>query len=119
MASEPLLHYRLPNPGISSISADGVEHKVNPETGLLEIHDITPSLMRVLEHHNGERLVGRALAEHVDRAAGAPQQPLESPEDRAEREDLLTKLDAATGRRTDRRRSIQQLRAAWREHEAK
>lgn len=42
-------HYEFARPGISSISVDGIEHKVNPASGLLEVNVMTPNLMKQLE----------------------------------------------------------------------
>jgi len=44
-------HFKLGNPGISAISVDGVEHRVNEQNGLLEVHTVTPGLRAQLMHH--------------------------------------------------------------------
>jgi hypothetical protein len=92
-------YYRLPNPSHTSISVDGIEHHVDPDTGLLVVDVLTPGLPAEL----AER--GAVL---TDPAANT--QPGLTPAEQAEREALFVELDAATGRRTDRRRSLQQLR---------
>lgn len=91
-------HYRLPNPDISSISVDGIEHKVNPDTGLLEVDVVTPSL--------GHELSVRQALLVDPNATGL------SLADRQEKERLLQELETLTGRPVDRRRSIQQLTRA-------
>lgn len=111
---DPLV-YRLPNPAITSISIDGIEHKVN-EHGLLEVHQLTPGVNAEIErHHGAQRMSPRDVDDHIQarRAQREPQGPAESTEDRQQREDLLAKLDDATGRRYDRRKSLAQLRDAW------
>lgn len=46
------IHFELTRPGITSISVDGIEHKVDPATGLLQVDVMTPNLMRELSTHH-------------------------------------------------------------------
>lgn len=100
--------YRLANPGVTSITVDGVQHDVNPE-GHLEVHQVTPGLeAEIFGHHAGE---------YIDPNAG-PAERVPTPLTEAqEKEELFTKLDAAFGRKIDRRRSVQQLREMWAQRE--
>jgi hypothetical protein len=110
-AREPL-YFRLGTPGATSISIDGVEHHVNDD-GLLEVHDITPNLLREIESHfAGERLGPQAYEAHMRAREESTNQ---AQADERERADLFKKIDDHTGRRTDRRRSVQQLREQWAE----
>lgn len=92
-------YYRLGNPAVSAISVDAVEHHVN-EDGLLEVHEVTPNLLAALAHHAAERVNPEVEQQKSEAAAG----------EEAERQALFAALDEATGRRVDRRRSLQQLR---------
>lgn len=91
-------YYRLANSAVSGMSVDGIEHTVNPDTGLLEVEVMTPNLSHELR---------QAKAELVDPNAPVPLSPAEQ----AEREGLFVELDQLTGRKVDRRKSLQQLRA--------
>lgn len=107
------LHYTWPRPGVTSFSVDGIEHKINPDTGNLDVEVMTPNLPRELE------LAGATLAPEPSstRSTDPTDPPLQaqanqlSPAEEAERQELITTLDTITGRRVDRRRSLQQLRA--------
>lgn len=99
--------YKLAHPGVSSISVDGVEHTVN-DAGHLEVETTTPNLNAALKHHG-------AVAVTPEAAAAAPIPQLTAAE-AAEREALFTELETALGRRIDRRRSLQQLRAMKADH---
>lgn len=99
--------YRLPNPAVSAISVDGVEHMVN-EDGLLEIYEFTPALKAELDDRGAKAV----------ESLNAEQRELQVAEE-DEREQLFVMLDEAYGRRIDRRRSIQQLRKMWEDFQAK
>ena len=99
--------YRLPNPAVSSISVDGVEHMVN-EDGLLEVYEFTPTLKNELIDI-GAKPVESLNAEQAAQAAV----------EEDEREQLFTLLDTAFDRRIDRRRSLPQLRKMWEDFQAK
>lgn len=47
------LNFELNRPGITSISIDGIEHKVDPVTGYLTVDVMTPNLMKELSTHHG------------------------------------------------------------------
>lgn len=47
------LTFELNRPGITSVSIDGIEHKVDPATGYLTVDVMTPNLMRELTTHHG------------------------------------------------------------------
>jgi hypothetical protein len=86
------LFYRVPNPEITSISVDGIEHVVNRETGLLEVEVMTPGLEADLRSREFTQVPKTEMADEV------------------ERQGLFTELETATGKKIDRRRSLQQLR---------
>jgi hypothetical protein len=91
-------YYRLAQPGITSISVEGIEHRVNPATGLLEIEVRTPGLER--------ELIARKAT--MADPGSAPVRLTDA--ETAERDALFAELDVRVGRRIDRRRSLQQLR---------
>lgn len=95
--------YVILNSGVSSISCDGIEHHVDPETGELVVEVLTPNLAAELQAR-GATLV-------------APPGPRKAPigaalssDEQKERDALFLEMDTATGSRVDRRRSLQQLR---------
>jgi hypothetical protein len=91
--------YRWDRPNVSSISVDGIEHKVNPDTGYLEVEVVTPGLAAELARWN---------AEQVDPTRDQTYRL--SSDEETERQGLFVELEAARGVRIDRRRSLQQLR---------
>jgi hypothetical protein len=46
-------YYRLPQLGITAISVDGVEHVVDPETGVVTVEMMTPNLVADLLARGG------------------------------------------------------------------
>jgi hypothetical protein len=106
------MYYKLGNPGITSISVDGYEHKVNPQTGLLEVHTMTPGLTAALQSHNPQEVDPRDKETMEELKANAAQ-------DEDERQILFAKLDEATNRKTDRRKSLAQVRVMWDEWQAR
>lgn len=97
--------YKLANPNISSISVDGIEHKVDPETGELVVEMMTPHLNADLEHHGAVLVPERRAAPPPGMIAAVLTE-----EEKAERDALFLELDSMTGGRVDRRRSLPQLR---------
>lgn len=51
-------YYRLPQLGITAISVDGIEHAVDPETGVLTIEMMTPNLVADLLARGGIAIDG-------------------------------------------------------------
>lgn len=100
--------YKLGNPGITSLSIDGIEHKVNAD-GFLRVDMLTQNLKREIAAHQGE-LVD---PENKEQMASIKAQ-MKAEED--ERNDLFSKLDQVNARKTDRRRSLQQLRVMWQDY---
>lgn len=103
-------YYRLGNPAVSSIGADGVTHFVNA-AGLLEVNVRTPGLEEALRHHAAKPMGDTPGAVQTGAATVAAAGPSEA--DAVEREVLFGKLEMLIGRKVDRRRSLQQLRAAY------
>jgi hypothetical protein len=99
--------YRLPNPAVSSISVDGVEHVVNQD-GLLEVYEFTPALKSELADMGAKEV----------ESLNAEQRQMEAVEE-DERQQLFTLLDGAFDRHIDRRRSLPQLRKMWEDYQAK
>lgn len=98
--------YDLSTSGISSLSIDGVEHLVDPETGYLVVEVLTPHLEHELARR-GAKLVQEGSDSRTEGSLGlAPMTEAE----RKERDDLFAELDSLTKDRIDRRRSLKQLR---------
>lgn len=93
--------YKVPNPGISSISVDGIEHKVSADTGYLEVEVMTPGLAKELAQRKLTLFDPNTAVR-----AGA----MLTPEQEQERQALFLDLDKATGNKVDRRKSLAQLR---------
>jgi hypothetical protein len=98
------MHYALGNPGMTSLSVDGIEHKVNAD-GVLEVHAFSPGLKKALAEH------GCRAIDPTDKVA-MDEMRANSEMDETERQTLFTKLDAV-GPKVDRRRSLKQLRGMW------
>lgn len=109
--------YRLGNPGVTSISHDGREYKVNGD-GLLEVPDgeMTTGLHNELTVHHGGML--ETPDEDAKGSAGANNRSIMS-DDEIERATLFSRLDVIFGRQIDRRRSLKQLREMLADHEKK
>lgn len=104
--------FKLANPGITSVSIDGHHHEVNKD-GLLEVHTITPNLLREVTGH----FAGVAIDPKDDEQMATLRQ--QQDDDEAERQVLFGRLDEALNRKTDRRRSLQQLRVQWADHQTR
>lgn len=99
--------------GMSSLSVDGIEHQVDPDTGNLVVDVMTPNLGRELKQLNAVLLKDNDPSGGSDsltngQAVGGAI-PLTAQE-KTEREGLFIQIDTLTGKTTDRRRSLQQLR---------
>lgn len=51
-------YYKLPQLGIGAISVDGIEHQVDPETGVVTIEMMTPNLVADLIARGGVSVEG-------------------------------------------------------------
>ena len=96
--------YLFPQSGISSISVEGIEHKVDPDTGHLVVEVMTPGLPAELAAR------GATLISDVEKKPN-PIAPQLTEAEVAERQELFEWLDEKTGTKTDRRRSLAQVRA--------
>lgn len=108
--ADPLL-YRHPNPAVSSISIDGVEHKTNGD-GLIEIHQVTPNTITALQNHGAVRLDANEAADHARKRRLGVQGNVETDDDRAEKDKLTGWIEKAGGK-VDRRSSVKVLRERW------
>jgi hypothetical protein len=83
------LNFELNRPGITSVSVDGIEHRVDPATGYLEVQVMTPNLMKELTTHyaavqvdpNASRAQPRAMLQRPP--LGSPPMANPPPENRA------------------------------------
>lgn len=101
--------YTFPQPGVSSISVDGIEHKIDAETGELVVEVLTPNLLRELGSR-GCVLIDESQRGKPGTPPGNPIAPNYTPAEKAEREALFLELDAVMNTSLDRRRSLKQLR---------
>jgi hypothetical protein len=106
------MYYKLGTPGVTSVSIDGIEHKVNPETGFLEVHMLSPNLKREIAHHRGIEI-------NLDDKEQMEDLKAQAKAEEEERLRLFVKLDEVLGRKIDRRRSLAQLREQWADYQAR
>jgi len=107
-------YYRLPNPAVSAISVDQVEHRVDDD-GLLVVEQFTPNLLRELVDMGAKETEPPTDEERAAIAEGRAAAAAEEDE----KAQLFLMLDDALGHRIDRRRSVQQLRKMWDEYQEK
>ncbi len=91
--------------GLSSLSVDGIEHKVDPDTGELIVNVQTPNLARELKDRGCQRIPDDAPPTRPWRQPAAL-----TPAEESEKKALITELTQRTGRAPDGRRSLPQLR---------
>lgn len=103
--------YRLSHPGLSSVSVDGVEHKVDPISGNLVVEVLTPNLEAELKRRGFEMIIpGKEPLDPRSRPLIPAEPELTAPE-KMERDDLFEGLDKALGRTVDRKFTLPQLRS--------
>jgi hypothetical protein len=68
-------YYRLPSPGVTSISIDGIEHKVDPNTGIVTVDMMTPNLVADLTSRGAVAVAGPEASgmAHEEHSSGKTQ----------------------------------------------